>query len=67
MRQGWTTRQVDVKAAFLNGDIDRTVFVAHPTNLPPDMKQNTYYKLEKALYGLHQAPLQWFQKLRDCF
>ena len=59
MQRGWATRQVDVKAALLNGDINREVFVSHPTNLP-DMMQNNYYKLRKALYGLHRAPLQWF-------
>lgn len=65
MKTGLSTRQVDVKAAFLNGDIDRRVLVSHLSNLPPDMQNNTYYKLTKALYGLHQAPLRWFQKIRE--
>lgn len=62
---GWFTRHVDVKSAFLNGNIDREVFVSHPYNLPDKMKRSRYYKLMKALYGLRQAPLQWFIKLKD--
>ncbi len=29
------------------------------------MKSNAYYSLQKALYGLQQAPLQWYRTLRD--
>ena len=61
----WYKYQVDIKAAFLNGDIDRETFVGHPNNLPEDMQRTHYYKLRKALYGLCQAPLRWFVKLRE--
>eukprot|EP00171_Calliarthron_tuberculosum_P019463 IDg19463t1 len=60
----WETMQVDLTLAFLNGDIDRLIYVAHPFNAPASLKRNVYYELQAALYGLKQAPLQWFLKLR---
>lgn len=60
----WSLYQVDVKAAFLNGDIDKVTYVSHPVNVPPDMRKSVYYELLKALFGLHQAPLCWFNKLK---
>lgn len=64
---GWFTKHTDVKAAFLNGDIDRETYISHPVNLPPELMKDKYYILYKALYGLKQAPLQWFLKLRNSF
>ena len=61
----WHTAHVDVKSAFLNGEIDQETIVSHPFNVPSHLKSNNYYKLNKALYGLRQAPLQWFKKLRE--
>lgn len=61
---GWKTRHVDIKTAFLNGDIDREIYVKHPTNVPDEMRLVQNYQLLKSLYGLHQAPLQWFLKLK---
>lgn len=65
LQKNWYASHVDVKTAFLNGDIDHAIFVSHPYNLPTHMKQTRYYKLNKSLYGLKQAPLQWFLKLRE--
>ena len=64
-QMNWVASHVDVKAAFLNGEIDRETYVFHPHNLPPHMRKANFYKLNKALYGLRQAPLRWFLKLRD--
>lgn len=61
----WSVQHVDAKAAFLNGDIDRNVFVYHLYNLPYKSRRGTIYKHHKALYGLHQAPLQWLLKLTE--
>lgn len=60
----WETVQVDLTLAFLNGDIDRLIYVAHPFNAPESLKRKVYYKLQASLYGLKQAPLQWFLKLK---
>ncbi len=65
MELSWSMRHIDVTAAFLNGDIDQELFVSHSVNLPIRMKSNAYYSLQKALYRLHQAPLQWYRTLGD--
>ncbi len=61
----WCEAHVDVKSAFLNGEVDAEVYVTHPYNVPKWLRENKVYQLIKALYGLRQAPLRWFLKLRD--
>lgn len=61
----WSTRHVDVKAAFLNGNIDRVLHIRHPYNLPGSGRHKIYLLL-KSLYGLKQAPLLWYSRLRGC-
>ncbi|KAG8492139.1 hypothetical protein CXB51_015694 [Gossypium anomalum] len=66
--RGWPLRQVDVNNAFLNRDIDTEVFMHQPPGYVQtglDGKQ-LVCRLKKALYGLRQAPLTWFDKLK-CF
>nr|GEV13752.1 retrovirus-related Pol polyprotein from transposon TNT 1-94 [Tanacetum cinerariifolium] len=48
--------QMDVKSAFLNGFINKEVYVAQPSGFIDFPKPNHVYKLKKALYGLKQAP-----------
>ncbi|GJZ50103.1 retrovirus-related pol polyprotein from transposon TNT 1-94 [Tanacetum coccineum] len=48
--------QMDVKSAFLNGFINKEVYVAQPPSFIDFQKPNYVYKLKKALYGLKQAP-----------
>nr|GEU35395.1 hypothetical protein [Tanacetum cinerariifolium] len=51
--------QMDVKSAFLYGKIKKEVYVCQlPGFEDPDFP-NRVYKVEKALYGLHQAPRAW--------
>jgi len=56
----WTLSQMDVKNAFLNGDLTEEVYM-HP---PPGIESppNTVCRLRRALYGLKQAPRAWFSK-----
>ncbi|GJY04383.1 retrovirus-related pol polyprotein from transposon TNT 1-94 [Tanacetum coccineum] len=55
--------QMDVKTAFLNGNMLEEVYVSQPAGfLNPD-KPNYVYKLKKALYGLKQAPRAWYDML----
>ena len=57
--------QMDVKSAFLNGYINKEVYVEQLPSFEDDKKPNHMYKLKKALYGLKQAPRAWYERLRD--
>nr|GFC48669.1 copia protein [Tanacetum cinerariifolium] len=48
--------QMDVKSAFLYGKIEEEVYVCQPSGFEDPEFPNRVYKVEKALYGLHQAP-----------
>jgi hypothetical protein len=51
----WCVFQLDVKSAFLHGDLVEDVYVSQPLGYQVG-KKNQVYKLKKALYGLKQAP-----------
>ncbi|GJW55225.1 retrovirus-related pol polyprotein from transposon TNT 1-94 [Tanacetum coccineum] len=52
----WSSYQMDVKTAFLNGNLREEVYVSQPDGFVDPDKPNYMYKLKKALYGLKQAP-----------
>ncbi|GJR98578.1 ribonuclease H-like domain-containing protein [Tanacetum coccineum] len=53
---GFIMYQMDVKSAFLYGTIEEEVYVCQPPGFEDLQFPNKVYKVEKALYGLHQAP-----------
>ncbi|GJU01071.1 putative ribonuclease H-like domain-containing protein [Tanacetum coccineum] len=55
--------QMDVKSAFLYGKIEEEVYVCQPPRFEDPNFPNRVYKVEKALYGLHQAPRAWYETL----
>ncbi|GJX04328.1 putative ribonuclease H-like domain-containing protein [Tanacetum coccineum] len=52
---------MDVKSAFLYGTIEEEVYVCQPLGFEDPEFPNKVYKVEKALYGLHQAPRAWYK------
>lgn len=55
--------QLDIKSAFLYGEIQEEVFVDQPEGFVDTFHPDKVYKLNKALYGLHQAPKKWYETL----
>ncbi|GJY79955.1 retrovirus-related pol polyprotein from transposon TNT 1-94 [Tanacetum coccineum] len=55
--------QIDVKTAFLNGNLREEVYVSQPNRFVDKDKPNHVYKLKKALYGLKQALRAWYDML----
>jgi hypothetical protein len=54
----------DVKSAFLNGVIQEEVYVSQPLGFKNPKYPNRVYKLSKALYGLKEAPWEWYARLK---
>jgi len=61
--QGWQVHHLDVKSAFLNGKLEEEVYVAQPVGFTVKDKEHLVLKLNKALYGLRQAPRAWNMRL----
>ncbi|GJT35474.1 putative ribonuclease H-like domain-containing protein [Tanacetum coccineum] len=55
--------KMDVKSAFLYGTIKEEVYVCQPPGFEDQQFPDKVYKVEKALYGLHQAPKAWYETL----
>ncbi|GJR40634.1 retrovirus-related pol polyprotein from transposon TNT 1-94 [Tanacetum coccineum] len=58
-----TIYQMDVKTAFLNGELKEEVYISQPEGFVDQDNPSHVYKLKKALYGLKQAPRAWYDML----
>ncbi|GJR47899.1 ribonuclease H-like domain, reverse transcriptase, RNA-dependent DNA polymerase [Tanacetum coccineum] len=59
----WEVHHLDVKSAFLHGDLKEEVYVTQPEGFIKREDNGKVYRLIKALYGLRQAPRAWNIKL----
>ncbi|GJR13955.1 retrovirus-related pol polyprotein from transposon TNT 1-94 [Tanacetum coccineum] len=58
-----TVYQMDVKTAFLNGELKEEVYVSQPEGFVDPDRPHHVYRLKKSLYGLKQAPQAWYDTL----
>ena len=58
---GLEIEQIDVKTAFVYGDVNTSIFMRQPTGF--DDSSGRVRKLNKALYGLRQSPRIWYRHL----
>lgn len=63
----WLVYQFDVKLAFLNGDLQKEVYVTQLEGFIKGGNETRMYKLKRALYGLKQAPRAGYSKIDGYF
>ena len=54
--------QLDVKTAFLHGDLEEELYMEQPEGFEVVGKENLVCRLKKGLYGFKQAPRQWYKR-----
>ena len=61
--EDWEMEAMDVKTAFLNGDLEEEIFMEQPEGWVVSGKEDYVCLLKKAIYGLKQASRQWNVKI----
>jgi Reverse transcriptase (RNA-dependent DNA polymerase) len=61
--QHWHMSSIDVKTAFLYGELDEELFMEQPEGFKKKGQEHKVFRLKRALYGLKQAALQWWRAL----
>src|SRR6266571_7399069 len=61
--RNWHISGLDIKTAFLYGDLDEELYMEQPEGFKIPGQQNKVMRLRKAIYGLKQAALAWWRAL----
>ncbi|MCO5612940.1 hypothetical protein L7F22_067213 [Adiantum nelumboides] len=61
--KGWILHQMDVKNAFLHGEMQEEVYMEQPQGFQDTGQPDYVCKLQKPFYGLKQAPRAWYDKI----
>jgi hypothetical protein len=62
LEKGYSIHQMDTKNTFLNDNLQETVYLRAPPGL--EVPPGHFLKLNKAIYGLNQAPQAWYAALK---
>ena len=66
-KHNWELHQLDVKSAFLNGELKEEVYLVQPEDFVKKGQEHLVCRLRKALYGLKQAPRSWYENIDSFF
>ena len=62
----WEVEQMDVKTAFLNGELEETIYMTQPEGFKVESRDGELVcLLKRSLYGLKQSPRQWYKKFNS--
>ena len=61
-QNAWKIYQLDVKSAFLHGELQEKVFIEQPPDYVKFGSVNKVLRLKKALYGLKQTLRAWYSR-----
>ncbi|CAM8957867.1 unnamed protein product [Rhodiola kirilowii] len=62
----WELHQMDVKTAFLHGNLNETIYMSQPPGFIDKTSPNHVCMLQKSIYGLKQSLRQWNIKFNSC-
>jgi hypothetical protein len=60
--EDWEIHQMDIKSAFLNGVLDKEIYMEQPQGFVTAGQETKVCRLKKAIYGLKQASRAWNQQ-----
>ena len=66
-KHNWKIHQLDVKYAFLDGDLKEEVYLVQPKGFVKKGHEHIVFMLRKSLYGLKQALRSWYVKIDTFF
>jgi len=66
-QKGWSLFQLDVKSAFLHGELNKEVYIEQPPGYVIKGAEKKVCSLRRALYGLKQAPRAWYNRIESYF